>query len=622
MRLRLFQIVQRAQNNDQVSRWYDFFIVAVAFVSIVPLMFKSEQITPEFDRFLNMLDILTVFILFSDYVFRWITYDIKSGLGKKSFIIYPFTPMAIIDLLSILPSVTILHDSFKFLRILRIVRILRMFNGLTIMTNVFIRERKALLSIIFFMCVYVLAIGLIMFTIEPDTFNTFLDALYWSTTALATIGYGDITPVTDLGKFLAIVSSLVGIAVVAFPAGIITGGYITQLQKAREKGIEYFALPVRHDKVFKGKPISKYKNAKSYFKANKKVKYYFIWIAIGVVISSITTLLFELFPSMPIYFEEYGTVIIAIVLEPCAGIFVALINDVLYSIYSGTAFTILTFGVGAMYAVVFGIYFRRGRKITTKSILLVLLVCVVLNSIYMFITMMFVMSPEDLVAFSTEHYSYDAVLELSLILHVDINIAVILLFIWYKVTFAIIGIITVILIRNFFWGSMLDPMLKIPKRKRYKYKVYKKAKNEHSYIQTWLDQNTDEDEDIPEFDAVVAQGKKSIAKSKKTIKEKQAAIEEMQQEVQEKIADIATQREEIAKHEEAIDVKRRAVRRVRRKQIIEESDFIPNILSGNTNAESPNAPGADSVGSNTDSFAPISINDTDKNEEPKHKASD
>ena len=70
MRLRLFQIIQRAQNNDQVSRWYDYFIVTVAFVSILPLMFKSGQTSVAFDEFLNFLDIVTVFILFSDYVFR------------------------------------------------------------------------------------------------------------------------------------------------------------------------------------------------------------------------------------------------------------------------------------------------------------------------------------------------------------------------------------------------------------------------------------------------------------------------------------------------------------------------------------------------------------------------
>ena len=70
MRLRLFQIIQRAQNNDQVSRWYDYFIVTVAFISIVPLMFKTGHTTQQQDTLLNFIDIVTVFILFSDYVFR------------------------------------------------------------------------------------------------------------------------------------------------------------------------------------------------------------------------------------------------------------------------------------------------------------------------------------------------------------------------------------------------------------------------------------------------------------------------------------------------------------------------------------------------------------------------
>ena len=237
-------------------------------------MFKTEQISPFLDDFLNVLDIVTVFILLSDYVFRWATYDIKSGYGKLSFIIYPFTPMAIIDLLAILPSFTILHDSLKFLRILRVVRILRMFNGLTVMTNVFIRERKALTSILFFFCVYVFSVGLIMFTIEPDTFDTFLDAFYWSTTALATIGYGDIAPVTDFGRTIAVISSLIGIAIIAFPAGIITAGYIRQMDIAKKRGKEYFEPPLKHDKIFKGKQITKYKSISEYIKKNKKVLLY------------------------------------------------------------------------------------------------------------------------------------------------------------------------------------------------------------------------------------------------------------------------------------------------------------------------------------------------------------
>ncbi len=583
-------------------------------------MFKSEQVGPDIDNFLNILDIVTVFILFSDYVFRWITYDIKSGYGKKAFLLYPFTPMAIIDLLSILPSVTILHDGFKFLRILRIVRILRMFNGLTIMTNVFIRERKALMSIFFFMCVYVLSVGLIMFTFEPDTFATFLDALYWSTTALATIGYGDITPVTDFGKFIAIVSSMVGIAIVAFPAGIVTGGYITQLQKARSKGREYFALPVRHDKIFKGKQITKYKSIKAYFKANKKVKYYSIWILICLAISIVTTIYAEYDANAILYFDEYGSILVSVILEPTAGIVVSLINETCFSIYAGSPYAILTFFCGAMYSLIFGVYFRRGRKITAKSIFMVFLVLVVLNSLYL-VFMIFLVSPDasiQEIVLNYEHLNWARDF-----LPIDETAAVIIYYFIARFVYAAFSLISVLLVRNFLWGSKIDPMLKIPVRKRYRQKIYKRGKNEHSYIQTWLESNSDEDEDIPEFEAVVKQGRKSIEFSKKTIEKKREEMAELQKDVQEKIADIQQYREEIARHEQAIDIKRRAVKRVKRSKRVHESDILPNFVAPITPQEhrfDENAPGADTVGQ-TGSFEPLESNTDKSNQSPKHAGS-
>ena len=535
--------------------------------------------------------------------------------------------MAIIDLLAILPSITLINDSFKFLRILRIVRILRMFKGLTIMTNVFIRERKALLSIIFFMCVYVLTVGLIMFTVEPDTFNNFLDALYWSTTALATIGYGDITPVSDFGKFIAIISSLVGIAVVAFPAGIVTGGYITQLQKARDKGSEYFALPVKHDKVYKGKPITKYKSAKSYFNANKKVKYYLTWLIIGVLISLATTLYVEYDPYSIIYFDEYGSILISVILEPCAGIFVCLINDIIYCVYSGSAFGILTFAVGAMYSVIFGIYFRRGRKITSSSIWMLFLVCIVFNTIYMLISY-FMVYDERMINYARLYYPPERVDLIMNYFGISEELTLVALYFFGRFIYAIFCFISVLLVRSFLWGSKIDPMLKIPAKKRYKMKVYKRGKNEKSYIQDWLDQNTAEDEDIPEFQAAVKRGRESIAQTRKSIEEKRQSIEEMQQDVQEKIAEIQQRREEIAKHEAAIDVKKRAVRRAKRIQRIEESDSaISNIASAvMTTSEDyrTEGPGADTVGQ-TDSFKPIESNENTGEippVEPKHQAKD
>ena len=576
MRLRLFQIVQRAQDNDKVSRWYDYFIVLVAFVSIVPLMFKPDQISPEMDLFLNGLDIITVFILFADYVFRWLTFDIRSGWGKKAFFLYPFTPMAIFDLLAILPSITILHDGLKFLRILRIVRILRMFRGLAIMTNVFIRERKALLSIVFFMWVYVFAVGIIMFTVEPETFETFLDALYWSTTSLATIGYGDITPVTELGKGLAILSSLIGIAIVAFPAGIITGGYINQLKSAKKKGVNYFSLPVKHDKIFKGKPITSYKSISHYIKSNKKVFYYTIWIAIGVVISVSTTSVCEImFPQSIINFDEYGSIIIAVILEPSAGIFVGLINDILFAIYSHTASAILTFACTAMYAIVFGIYFRRGKDITIKSILMAFLVCVIFNTVY-YIILYIIIDPTTLLDTDT----YDSILDLAVDLGVDVQVAVLLWYLIRRFIYAAISIATCLLIRKFLWGSKIDPMMKIPVSKRFRMKIYKKKKNEHNYIQQWIEDNSEEDDDLSDFESVVEQGKRSIERSRRSLDKQKQVIQDMQNEIAEKTKKLNSLQEDLAKKEEVIDQKKRAVKRVKRKQKYDESDsIIPNIVS-------------------------------------------
>lgn len=73
-----------------------------------------------------------------------------------------------------------------------------------------------------------------MFQVEPESFNSLFDALYWSTTALTTVGYGDIYPVTVFGKLVSMVSSIVGIAVVALPAGVITGGYIDVIKSEKD----------------------------------------------------------------------------------------------------------------------------------------------------------------------------------------------------------------------------------------------------------------------------------------------------------------------------------------------------------------------------------------------------
>jgi voltage-gated potassium channel len=85
---------------------------------------------------------------------------------------------------------------------------------------------------------YIVVSALVIFNVEPETFNTFFDALYWATISLTTMGYGDIYPVTTAGRVVTMISAFVGIAIVALPAGIITAGYMEEVQKRRKRGGE------------------------------------------------------------------------------------------------------------------------------------------------------------------------------------------------------------------------------------------------------------------------------------------------------------------------------------------------------------------------------------------------
>ena len=90
---------------------------------------------------------------------------------------------------------------------------------------------------------YVYLTALIMFNVEPHfnpvtgapTFETFFDALYWATVTLTTVGYGDMIPITDMGRFISMLSSLFGVAIIALPSGVITASYLDELRLEKEK---------------------------------------------------------------------------------------------------------------------------------------------------------------------------------------------------------------------------------------------------------------------------------------------------------------------------------------------------------------------------------------------------
>ncbi len=234
MRRRIFEITGSASEEDKASNYYDVFMMLVILASLVPLAFKESN------RLFFLIDIIAASVFSLDYLLRFATADYKLKRGALSFLIYPFTPMAIIDLLCILPSLNLVNSGFRILkvfRLLRTMRVLRVFKAMRysksihMIREVFIQQKKPLETVGFLAIGYILVSALVIFNVEPESFGTFYDAVYWATVSLTTVAYGDIYPVTAIGRLVTMVSSVFGIAIIALPSGIITAGYLEELKK-------------------------------------------------------------------------------------------------------------------------------------------------------------------------------------------------------------------------------------------------------------------------------------------------------------------------------------------------------------------------------------------------------
>ncbi|MBR1744292.1 MAG: ion transporter [Lachnospiraceae bacterium] len=238
MRKRIYEIIEVAGEDDVLSRIYDVFMILVIMASLIPLAFK--HITPMF----LWMDRVSTAIFILDYILRLVTADYKMGEKNAiAFFKYPFTPMALIDLLSILPSLSILSNGFKItkvirlmraFRVLRVLKVVRYSKNILLLLKVFKKQKDALMVVFGLVVVYVLISALVVFNVETDTFDSFFDAVYWATISLTTVGYGDIYPVSTAGQIITMISSLIGVAVIALPASIITAGYLEEVNGEKD----------------------------------------------------------------------------------------------------------------------------------------------------------------------------------------------------------------------------------------------------------------------------------------------------------------------------------------------------------------------------------------------------
>lgn len=221
----LYIIIFRA-NTIKGRRFDVWLLVAITLSVIVVLLDSVPQINESFGTLLPILE-WTFTILFTiEYIIRIIVSPRKWK--------YIFSALGIIDLLPILPAyMSIFNASFRFLLVLRSLRLLRIFKILHLgsfmkagryITEALLHSYRKILLFMMFIILLVIIIGSFMYVIEVDTpgFESIPNAIYWAAVTITTVGYGDVSPITPIGKFLSVIVMLCGYSIIAVPTGIVT----------------------------------------------------------------------------------------------------------------------------------------------------------------------------------------------------------------------------------------------------------------------------------------------------------------------------------------------------------------------------------------------------------------
>jgi voltage-gated potassium channel len=249
LRKRVYQILEPARSDDRLSRIVDAMLIGLITANVITIVLESmESLMEAYDTFFIAFEMFSVIIFTIEYLVRLWTCVEREQPGHPSNLAsrlrYAVTPLALCDLIAILPSYLWLFVGMDF-RFLRTLRLLRMFKftryslAMNTLFNVFRNEAKSFIAAIFILLIVMILASSGMYYVEyeaqPEAFGSIPAAMWWAVAALTTVGYGDVTPITPLGKIFGACITIVGIGMIALPSGILASGFSEQLRRARKE---------------------------------------------------------------------------------------------------------------------------------------------------------------------------------------------------------------------------------------------------------------------------------------------------------------------------------------------------------------------------------------------------
>ena len=236
-RKRIFEIIQIGNKEDFPSRAFDIGIVIAIVLNIAVLFLDTFDGLSAYDGIFRVVEIVTILIFCVEYALRIWTADLLYPEEKKksrAILKFIFSFDGLVDLLTILPFFFLSGmGAVRFLRVARIFHLFRIntqYESFQVITSVLKEKRNAILYSVFIIVVLILASSLTMYSVEhaaqPETFKNAFSGILWSVSTVFTVGYGDIYPVTVLGRVMGVIITFLGVGAVAIPTGILSAGFV------------------------------------------------------------------------------------------------------------------------------------------------------------------------------------------------------------------------------------------------------------------------------------------------------------------------------------------------------------------------------------------------------------
>jgi voltage-gated potassium channel len=274
---RLYNLIRDDDENDLISTIIDSFIIFLIVVNMVLVVLDTFEMPQWYLEIAFTVEAFTVAIFTIEYLARlWTSTLMYPKLSSfKARVKYVFSFMALIDLIAIIPFyipfVATINAAvlslLRTLRLLRLFKINRYTSSLRTIGGVFRRRAAQLLSSSFIILLLMIIASVLMYTLEhevqPDVFENAFSGLWWSVATFTTVGYGDIFPITAGGRLVAGILAVLGIGLVAVPTGIISAGFIEQIEidkgevKAEEKAADEISKIKEAKKLYDQKVLSK-----------------------------------------------------------------------------------------------------------------------------------------------------------------------------------------------------------------------------------------------------------------------------------------------------------------------------------------------------------------------------